>query len=267
MILTSLFVFILGLSVGSFLNVVYFRLPRKKHFFLSRSYCPSCGKELKGFELIPLLSFIIQRGRCRTCQKPISFIYPLVEGTTGLLFLFAYLGRDNLLSYALSDLLMFFLILAIVAVLFLILLYDAKHMIIPDEFIVIGLLLSLTNSLIVIVTNSSQTTLYQTIFLPIVTGFLVSIFFFSVILITRGRGMGFGDVKLGFWLGILVPYPNIFLLLFLAFLSGALVSLFLIFRSQKKLKDSIAFGPFLVFGTYLSLFWGNEIISFYLSLH
>lgn len=267
MFFVFLFIFFLGLFVGSFLNVVLYRLPKRETVVFKPSYCPSCKHKLTPIELVPIFSYLIQRGKCRNCQKAISWQYPLVEATTGVLFLLAFwfwVGNYSSEGYAVFSLLYLF---AISSILLLVFTFDAKYGIIPDSLVIIGSIIVLIYRLIVVFTGYSSLSFWQeTVLMPLIVGLLTALFFWSIIIVTRGRGMGFGDVKLGFLLGFLVSYPDIFLLLFLAFVLGAIFSIALISFSKKKLSDTIPFGPFLVLGAYAAWFYGSKIIDLYLTL-
>lgn len=267
MLFVFLLIFLLGLFVGSFLNVVLLRYSKGETIIFKPSYCPSCKHKLTPIELIPVFSFFIQRGKCRNCGRPISWQYPLVETLTGLLFFLSFWFWRQTQSFQINDFATLPYLLTISSILLLIFFFDAKYGIIPDPFIFIGSIITLLYRLIVFLTiGIGPSTFGETIIIPIFTGFFIALFFWSIIILTRGRGMGFGDVKLGFLLGLILPYPKIFLILFLAFVLGAIYSLILVSFGKKSFKDTIPFGPFLVLAAYAALFFGEEILSLYLSL-
>lgn len=248
--------FIFGAIIGSFLNVVIFRLKIKKNGQAKldlggRSCCPECKKELSAYELIPIISYIILQGRCSGCQKKISWQYPLVELIAGLLtFLPLYfLGFDNVYAY---------LVIPIFYLFITIFFYDLKNFIIPD-------VLLLPLFFLVIIFDIIKLIRHDILPLNLLYGVLIGGGFFLILVyLSREKWMGWGDVKLGFLLGLLLAYPHIIVLHVLAFVIGALVSLILIgFRGQ-KLKSEIPFAPFLVFSAMVALFWGQEIINWYL---
>ncbi len=242
MIFLPVVLFIIGIFVGSFLNVVIDRLPRKEGFITGRSHCDLCGHALAWYDLIPLLSYAFLLGKCRYCKKFIGYEYPLVELTTGLTFFllpFIYTQQFTL----------FFVDTLFLLALFIVIFYtDIWYGIIPD----IILFLALFTLLPVFIFTPS-------LILPhILAGIGACLFFLALFLGTRGRGMGFGDVKLAFFLGLLLGYPRIIVSLYAAFLTGAGVALILILWRKKKLRgDTIPFGPFLIVGAVLALFWGN----------
>lgn len=213
--------------MGSFLNVLIDRLPKRKNVLTGRSVCDHCNKTLRWFELIPLLSFLIQGGRCRRCSAKLSWQYPIVELVTGVSFA---LGVNPLLF---SSLLVIFVA-------------DFKYQIIPDSMVVFGLLGVLLQGH------------------PFwISAFGASLFFLLLWLVTRGKGMGLGDVKLAFLMGLLLGYPKIVVAGYLAFLTGAVVGVILILLGIKKPKDHISFGPFLILGTLIALVWGEKIIEWW----
>lgn len=274
--------------MGSFLNVVIDRLPKGEDIIRGRSYCPKCGHILKWYDLLPLLSFILLRGRCRYCGGKISWQYPLVELATGLLFasslfpssVFCPLDPSSVL-YLLSSV---FLVPIFVI--------DFKHGIIPDKLVYPAI--ALVTSYRLLVTGSRIWGLYsklkrdvgglgpyllQTGFFrrhawlelrPLLWTLVGSFILYSLFLILhslfRGRALGGGDVKLAFLVGLITGFPNMLVAVFSAFLTGALVSIILIMLGKRKFGETVPFGPFLVVGTYIALFWGSNIIRWYLGL-
>ena len=253
-------IFILGLFVGSFLNVLADRLPREESVIQGRSHCEKCKKNLRWFDLIPLLSFIFLKGRCRYCSTSLSLYYPIVEFTTGILFVITFIfisANFKFLFFNFYSILNFkFLIeliyyLFIVSSLIVVFFADLKYGIIPDKIvfsaIVITFLYLLTNHSSFIVSH-------------LLSALGACFFFLLLFLITRGKGMGFGDVKFAFLMGLILGFPNIVVSLYVAFLTGAIVgSILVIWRKKKTFKAAIPFGPFLVLGTLLALFWGEII--------
>src|SRR3989344_7805016 len=225
----ELLVFVLGLCVGSFANVLIDRLPKGESVWFGRSHCDHCKKTLRWFELIPLLSYVLQGGRCRRCNKTLSLQYPIIELVTGIGFL--YLPWTEWIIF--SSLLVIFVT-------------DLKYMIIPDSMIVIGVI----GSIGAIREN-------------MLAGLGAVLFFLVLYLITRGRGLGFGDAKLAFLLGLWLGFPRIIIALYLAFLTGAVVGVTLILGRKKKLKSKIAFGPFLVIGAIGAYFYSGQILTWW----
>lgn len=248
------FVFILGLLIGSFLNCVIYRLGIKESFFKGRSYCPHCKHILNWQDLIPVFSFLILRGKCRYCRKLISLQYPLVELATGIIFLLIFF-------YFSTNFLFFVFYFLISCSLIIIFVYDLKNYIIPDEIIYPAILITLIFNLQFLTSN--QFPIFKHSILSAVGA---AVFFITIVLISRGKWMGIGDIKLAFLMGLLLNWPNILVALFSAFFIGAATGIGLIISGKKTLKSEIPFGPFLVTGTFLSLFWGERLINWYLNL-
>lgn len=225
----NILLFTFGLAVGSFLNVVIDRLPKGENIISGRSRCDHCGKTLRWFELIPLLSFVLQRGRCLRCGKQLSVQYPIVEMATALGFAFLYPSFSYILIFI---------------SLFVIFVADLKYQIIPDSMLIVGVVGVLFQG--------------RPMWLA---GFGASLFFLILFLITRGRGIGFGDVKLGFLMGLLLGFPYIVIALYIAFLTGATAGVILILGKMKTLKSAVPFGPFLIWGTVAGLMWGEKILA------
>lgn len=238
----EIILFTLGLSVGSFLNVLIVRLPRNESVICGRSHCVSCGHQLAWYDLFPLFSFLLLKRKCRYCGKKISWQYPLVELTTGLLFLFAGNYSGMLIILLLN--------LMILSGLVIIFVTDLKYRIIPDQILIFLLTVTFIFQLF---------TMPPYIFSNMVIGLVTGLFFLSLVLITKGRGMGLGDVKYSFFMGLFLGFPKIIVSFYLSFLTGAIVSLILIMTARKKMKSTIAFGPFLVVATFISYIYGEQL--------
>lgn len=258
------FIFIFGLAVGSFLNCLIFRLENNKSFLKGRSFCPSCNHVLKWKDLIPVFSFIFSKGKCQYCQKPISFQYPLVELFTGVIFLLIFFQFPILNQFSVFNFLNLIFYWIISSFLIVVFIYDLKHYIIPDKVIYSAIFISLIWYFVsgIIFNFYGKDEILNIIYSSIgAAGF-----FLLIVLISRGQWMGIGDIKLAFLMGLFLGFPNIFLSLFLSFLIGAIIGTGLIIFGGKRLKSEIPFGPFLVIGTFIALFWGEKIINFYLNL-
>lgn len=248
-------IFIFGLCVGSFLNCVIYRLQTNEKIGMSRSHCVNCGHVLHWYDLIPLLSFLVLRGKCRYCGKPISIQYPLVEIATGVLFLFLIfplVGQaGNFQNFA--EIIYLLIISCFLIVIFV---YDLKHYLILDKVIYPAIGIALAYQIINFQTNSLLYALFAAL--------LASGFFASIVFASRGKYMGAGDIKLGFLMGLLLSFPQILTGLFLAFLFGAIIGIGMIILKKKTLKSEVPFGPFLVAGTFIAMFWGEQILNWYL---
>lgn len=234
-----------GLLVGSFLNVVVLRLNTGRSIARGRSKCFSCGKTLGWRELIPLLSFLVQRGKCKACDARISWQYPAVELVTGVLFALVAWRFDY--SY-IGPLVIFPLV--IVSLLLVITVYDLRHKIIPDTLVYPFIVLAL---------------LHQHVFLgglhlssaDFLAGPVLFSFFALLWLVSGGKWMGFGDAKLVLGLGWLLGAQVSINAMLLAFWSGAIVGLALLYLKRQSLtmKSEIPFAPFLIFGSLVALFF------------
>ncbi len=264
-----IFVFLIGLFVGSFLNVLADRLPREESVIKGRSHCEKCKKELTWYDLIPLLSFVFLRGKCRYCKAKLSFYYPVVELTTGILSVITAIFILNgfqffplrqgfagqaISNFQLSISLIYYLF--IVSSLIVIFFADLKYGIIPDKIVFPAIIISF---LYLILNTNYLIHLYS--------AFGACLFFLILFLITKGRGMGFGDVKFAFLMGLILGFPNIVVSLYIAFLTGAIVGIILIlWRRKKVFGTAIPFGPFLVLGTLIAIFYGNFIAQNFLKM-
>lgn len=260
----SIFIFLIGLSIGSFINALVYRLNKDKTLW-DRSKCPKCGKELKALDLIPILSFIFLRGKCRYCRQKISWQYPLVEAITGVIFLLLYarfianynfLNCDLLSLIDLSTLLVFSMILIVVFI------YDLKYYIIPDKVLWPGVIWGL----IILIFKSFYAWSIEFIISHFFSVFLVFGFFLFLYLISKGKWIGAGDVKFGILLGLILPWPDSLVMLFFSFVLGAIVGIILLLLKRKKLKNKVPMGTFLVTGTFVTIFVGEIILRWYLNL-
>lgn len=250
MIPQAILLFILGLSIGSFLNVIIYRLPKNENL-LGRSYCENCRKKIYWFDLIPLISFLILKGKCRFCKNNIGSSMPLIELITSLLFVAALFKFPPVTILSTLNLVFYLSLLSSLICIFFI---DLKHEIIPDKITYFLLFLSF----IFAVFNLSLVN-------HLLSAFFSFLFFLTLYLTTKGKGMGFGDVKLAGVLGLFFGFPKTIVCFYVAFLTGALLGIILIVWRKKRAKDTIAFGPFLVFGAILSLFFGDQLVSLLLN--
>jgi len=253
------FFFLFGLAAGSFLNSVIYRLDTGESLIKTRSHCPHCKKTLSWMELIPVVSFILQKGRCKHCKKPISWQYPLVEIATGLLFILVAFYNFNFIVTCYLLLVICFLIIIFV--------YDLKHYIIPDQVVYPAIVLAFGFRILNLFENwKLKIENLDPLLNFVLAAILAGAFFLVIVLISRGKWMGMGDVKLAVFMGLVLGWPKIILALFLAFLIGAFVSVILMILKKKTLKSEIPFGPFLAAATILTLFLGSTLIDWYLGL-
>ncbi len=255
--LAGFILFFIGTFFGSFFNVVADRLKNGESIILGRSHCEYCKKELEWEDLIPLISFIILKGRCRYCHKKLSFFYPVSEIITGILFACVFVfvfypGQAGFSDAPYFKIASFLYYIFIVSSFIIIFLEDLKYGIIPDKVLFPAILISL----IYLYINP------QFMILNVISGLGAFMFFLLLFVFTGGKGMGFGDVKLAFLLGLVLGFPKILLSLYLAFLTGAIIGLILIlWRKKASIKDAIPFAPFLITGSVITLFLGDLIIT------
>ena len=250
--LTAYIVF-LGLLIGSFLNVVIYRFPRRESVVLPASHCPHCNHQIKRWENIPVLSYLYLRGKCSSCKAAISSRYPLVEILTGLVFYLTYV------KYGLSwDLLVFALFGALlISIAFI----DIDHLIIPDSMLVLGLI----PGFYLWFSRGAGLPLTQLIgFFGLGLAFLAIRFIGT--LVFKKEAMGLGDVKFAAMAGWVQGWDLSIVSMFLAFFSATLLFTMLIPIGVIKRKQEVPFGPFLCLGIWLGMMWGREIIDWYLSL-
>lgn len=249
--------FIFGLIIGSFLNVVIARLNTRKSFFGSfggRSACMACQKKLCWYELIPLLSFLALKGRCRTCQTRISIAYPLVELTAGLIFMAFFLKFQNLFfvntlvfSFTYAYYTLLFSLLLVIAV------YDIKHKIIPDTLSFSFGLLAFIGLFFFNANNFFSFYPHLPSFWELSSGFLIAAPFALFWLVSSGAWMGLGDAKLAIGLGWVLGLAQALSGIVLAFWIGAVIGLSLvIFSGKHGMKSEIPFAPYLVLGAFLA---------------
>jgi len=220
-----------------------------------RSFCPQCKHVLSWKDLLPVFSFVFLRGKCRYCKTKISWQYPLVELATGLAFL-AIFNFQFSINFTIFQFIFIFLYFYIAGALIFIFVYDLKHYLIPDKVLFPAIFI----------------TLAYRIFSPEIINYIwgalaASGFFFLIWFVSRGQWMGFGDVKLAILMGLLLGLPKVLAALFIAFFLGAIIGVILMAFKKSSgwgMKSEMPFGPFLIAGTFIALFFGNELINWYL---
>ena len=255
-------IFVLGLCFGSFVNMLTYRIEirygmnkpitKKQETNKKRSYCDYCGRQLNWYENIPVVSWMIQKGKTRCCQKKLPVLYPIVEIATGLLFLIYesrfMIQESNIILWILGLVIIVFLVFSGV--------FDLKYMILPDFST--GILVS--SALVLWFSGHFGDWNY------LLSSILSFGFLGFLYLITKKRGMGFGDVKLAIFMGLFLGYPKIIVAFYVAFVVGAIISLVLIISKKATRKTQIPFGPFLILGTFIAWFWGDYIWNLVFSI-
>jgi leader peptidase (prepilin peptidase)/N-methyltransferase len=247
------FSFLFGLALGSFLNVCIHRIPLKKSIVYPPSSCPRCGKKIRAYDNIPVISYIFLLGRCRYCKAPISLRYPAVEIITGLLStaLFVRYGFHH----------KYFIYLAFSASLVIISFIDLQHKIIPDIISLPGIIIGLALSVI----------FHQISWLESMIGVLGgggSLFLVAFVFekLTGREGMGGGDVKLLAMIGAWMGWRALPFIILISSLTGAVIGGGSLLLASRGLRTKIPFGPFLALGALIYLFFGRELVSWYLRI-
>ena len=247
---------LLGMAVGSFLNVLIDRLPAGQSLAFPASHCVSCQRRLSARDLIPVLSYLWLRGRCRYCQAPIPRRLLWVEIGTGALFAYLYWYYGFSIGLA---------IVTFYCCLFLVLMViDLEHHILPNKLVYPGIIVALAISVAFSVFPNSLEIVPE-IGSASAGGAIGLGLFLLIIVVSRG-GMGWGDVKMAALIGLVTGFPLVFVALFLAVVLGGLVAWILILVRVKSRKQSIPFGPFLSLGAMATLLWGTNILDWYLGL-
>lgn len=241
-----IFIFLFGIVIGSFLNVCIYRIPMHETIVSERSHCMKCGYQLTWYDLVPLFSWLALRGRCRKCKAPISPQYPIVEAVNGVLYVLIFWVKDFTLESVFYCLLVSALIVLSVI--------DWRTYEIP-----IGInIFILTLGVLHLLTDLKNWPIY------IIGFFSVSIFLFLIVVFSKGRAMGGGDVKLMAVAGLLIGWQNIVLALFLGCIIGSVIHII-----RMKVSDAesmLAMGPYLSVGIFIAAMWGNDMISWYTNI-
>lgn len=252
--LQQLLFFTVGLVFGSFFSALSWRYSRGISNARGRSFCDRCKKQIVWYDNIPLISYLILSGKCRNCKKKISSRYPIIEFFTALSFLMIFnYSLSTLQGFSFQGALNLTFYLFVFSILMIILIIDFEHKIIPDHFVFLGIFLVF---LFLFLTNS------QLLFPNIFAGFFPASLLLLIHIFTRGRGMGLGDVKFAVLGGLIIGLKLCLVWLFLSFLTGGIAGIILILLGRARLKDQIAFGPFLIIGLLFTLLFGNKFLLF-----
>lgn len=260
-VIFSVFIFIFGMLWGSFLNVWVYRTRVGQSIFKPASFCPNCGHTIRWYDLIPVLSFLLLKGKCRDCKKKISLQYPLIELATGVLsvvvFLSTVVATTHPLTLQTIPYVTLIRDLAIVFFLEFVFIYDFLYGEIPDKVTLIPAFVLFLFSLIFKWNN----------FQNLVIGVLIGAgFFLAQFLISKGRWIGGGDIRLGFFMGVILGSSLIAVALFFAYIGGAILAIPLLLLKKKERQSTLPFGTFLSTATVVASLWGKDIMDWYLSL-
>ena len=243
-IVFCMFFALYGIVIGSFLNVLILRLPLKESITLKRSHCMTCGHTLSWYELIPLFSYLFLGGKCRHCKAHISAQYPIIEGANGILYVIIFLAKGITVST--------FLYCLCASALLALSVIDWRTQEIPLGFNIFILTLGLVR----LFTDFENWSQY------VIGLFAVSVFLLLISLMTKGRGIGHGDIKLMAATGLLMGWKKIIVAFILACIIGTVVHL--IRMAIKKVGRKLAFGPYLSMGIFIVMIWGEQLVSWYL---
>ena len=273
--LLIIFIFLFGLIIGSFLNCLIWRL-HKGEGMLNRSYCPKCKKQITWYDNIPILSFIALGGKCRHCKKKISWQYPAVELITAILFVVAFLVNLNYLplnvfpnfQFPISSLFTSnFLLLILkdwflISAMIIVFIYDLRWYLILDVVTLPACAIIFILNLII----SFQCDLCNQWSNLLISGIIGGSFFLIQFIISRGKWIGGGDIRLGLLMGLALGWPNIIVAIFLAYLIGSVAGIGLLLTGRKKWGSKLPLGVFLSVATIIVLFWGERIVGWYMNI-
>lgn len=265
--LNEIIAFIFGLHGGSFLNVCIYRLPKSESIINPPSHCPKCNKKIRWYDNIPLISYIVLKGKCRDCGTKISPRYFLVEFLTGLMFFF--------LMFKFGFTFNFFIFLIFICILIIVTFIDFDHFLIPDVLVLPGIVLGLALSPKNILLADLSPLFFDvsggpfSAFVNSLTGAVFGFAsLFAVALIGRAlfkkEAMGGGDLKLLAMMGAFIGWKNVFFTIFASSFIGSIVGIIMILVKKKGRKEYIPYGPYLALGGILSIFWGDILISKFL---
>lgn len=270
-------VFLFGLSIGSFLNALIWRLMQKESM-MGRSYCPECRHQLAWYDNIPLFSFAFLRGKCRYCHKPISFQYPIVELVTALLFFYAYYynldlsGAHQITNYKLqiTQLLRNWFLIAVMMVVFVIdfrwyLILDVVSL--PASAIIFGLNLFIGNTTYNLCRWENLWSCNQFSWSGLLISGIIGLSFFLLqFLVSNGKWIGGGDIRLGLLMGLALGWPYVIVAIFMAYIAGSIFGLSMMMVGKKEWGSKLPFGCFLAPATIVTLFWGKAVLFWYINI-
>jgi prepilin signal peptidase PulO-like enzyme (type II secretory pathway) len=272
-----LFVFIFGTIIGSFLNAIIWRIHARQSIVRGRSKCVQCKHELFAGDLIPIISFLLLKGRCRYCKKPISWQYPLVEIATGILFVASYFAFHSAAPQGIvqsvflgqngTELLLLFRLLLFVCILLVLFVYDVRWMLLPDIVSLSAIPIAFIVNLLAFTAPDScqDSAVVCALSIPwagmIAAGVIGGGFFALQYWISKGTWVGGGDIRLGLLMGVMLGFPYILYALFIAYIVGAFVAVVLLVSKKGDMKTAIPFGPFLAGATIGMLLYADPVAT------
>lgn len=245
-----IFIIILGLIIGSFLNVCIYRIPIEKSISYPPSHCTSCTHKLKPLDLIPVLSYIFLKGKCRYCNDKISIRYPIIEIVNAILYVLIYLNFGmEFITIKYLFIVSFSIVVAMID-------YDTQF--VYSSTTIFGMIMGI---LFIVI----QGIMYKNgVFDFLLGGIIGALIIWAIVFTTKG--MGEGDVEIAAVFGLFLGVKGIIVGLFLGIVIGGIVGIIILLLKLKKAKDKIAFGPFIVIGCLISMMWGNRLVEMYLTL-
>lgn len=254
--------FIFGLLFGSFINALVYRLHQGLEFINARSMCPKCKHTLTWYELVPIFSFLLQKGKCKHCGKPISWQYPLAEVLTGFLFVLVWQSQIAIHVWSaptIVDGLRLIGLIVFTIFLIIIFLYDFKYYLILDKVTVPAMVIA-------IIWQLALDFSWQSFISVSVAALLGGGFFLLQYVVSKGKWIGGGDIRLGLLMGLILGWPNIIVALMLSYVIGAVFAVGMLLLKKKQWGSQIPFGTFLSLGTFIAMLYGKELIEWYISL-
>ena len=248
---------LLGAIFGSFLNVLIYRLPLHQPVGMARSQCRSCGHQIAWYDNLPILSFLLLRGRCRACHAPFSARYPFVEALTALLAA-ALFARDGLDIALIGS---FYFGCSLIVLTYI----DLDHRLLPDRITLPGIVVGLVLSVVVPRGGDRLASLESAVLGVLLGGGILWLVAWSYEKATGREGMGGGDVKLLAMIGAFLGWKGVLLTLLLSSLIGSMIGVTVMLARGGNTRLAIPFGPFLAIGALIGLFWGEQIVTWYIS--
>jgi prepilin signal peptidase PulO-like enzyme (type II secretory pathway) len=258
-----IFIFLFGLIIGSFLNCLIWRLHTGERIS-GRSYCPKCKKQINWYDNIPVLSFLMLGGKCRHCGKPISWQYPLVELVTGALFLLAFNYQFSIFNFQtitnyqlpIINFIELFKLWFLISVMIVIFVIDLRWYLILDA-------VTLPAAALVFILNLMLGFSWQNL---LISGIIGGSFFLIQFVISRGKWIGGGDIRLGLLMGLALGWPHVLAAIFMAYFIGSIVGIGLIIGKKKEWGSRVPMGTFLTLATLITMFWGSGILEWYIEM-
>ncbi|GKX64836.1 prepilin peptidase [Inconstantimicrobium mannanitabidum] len=243
-------IFVIGIVIGSFLNVCIYRIPNEESIAYPPSHCGNCNSQLKPLDLIPIFSYIFLRGRCRYCKLKISIQYPIIELLNGVVYVLLYLKLGLTIEFV--------KLCVLVSLLIVIGIIDYKTKFVYRNTVIFGMVMG-------VIFISISSIMYKQNFYNYLLGAIIGFgVIFLIVILTRG--MGEGDIEIALICGLFLGVQNIIVTLFLAFVIGGIVGIIILLLKLKGKKEEIAFGPYLAIGALIAMLFGNKIINLYLNM-